>query len=91
MDQRIEEIPPFDETIRIFLSRASSSSPTPGGGSVAALVAALGASMASMVANISKGPKVSEVVTLAMQDVVEEMRAFIIEFEHLLAQDIKSF
>ncbi|MFD2695249.1 cyclodeaminase/cyclohydrolase family protein [Sporolactobacillus shoreicorticis] len=47
----------FDQTIRRFIEAAGSSSPTPGGGSVAAICAALGASMGSVVACLSNGPK----------------------------------
>lgn len=43
----------FNQPINEFLKEASSSSPTPGGGSIAALSSALGISMASMVANLS--------------------------------------
>jgi|GEM_PF-6284770 len=47
----------WNQPIGQFLEQASSSSPTPGGGSVAALVAALAASMTAMVGNLSTGEK----------------------------------
>lgn len=48
-------------TLGDFLARAASNAPTPGGGAVAALAGALGASMASMAANFTLGkPKYAE-------------------------------
>jgi len=46
-----------DETLSGYLDRAASAEPIPGGGSVAALVGALGASMASMACNFTVGRK----------------------------------
>ena len=62
----------FDQPIRSFLTAAASDSPTPGGGSVAALVAALGASMTSMVASLTQGAKFAE-VEAEMQTLAREM------------------
>jgi len=44
-------------TIRDYVDRASSDAPTPGGGSVSALVGALGVSMGCMAANFTVGRK----------------------------------
>ena len=44
-------------TVRTYLEAASAGSPTPGGGSVAALAGALGMSMACMAANFTVGKK----------------------------------
>ena len=43
------------EPMQAYLDRLASNSPTPGGGSVAALVGALGAALGSMVANFTVG------------------------------------
>ncbi|MGB8955801.1 MAG: cyclodeaminase/cyclohydrolase family protein [Tumebacillaceae bacterium] len=80
----------FDQTIRHFVSKAASNSPTPGGGSVAALVASLGASMTSMVGNLTQGAKFSEVED-KMKEVAGEMAAAIKEMEELLEADMVSF
>jgi len=80
----------FDQTIRSFLTSAASSSPTPGGGSVAALVAALGASMTSMVANLTQGAKFAE-LEADMKTVAENMANFMQEAEALLEDDMQSF
>lgn len=49
-------------SVEDFIKEAASDAPTPGGGGIAALVGALGASMASMAANFTVGrPKFAEV------------------------------
>jgi len=45
----------MQEPMQAYLDRLASNSPTPGGGSVAALVGALGAALGSMVANFTVG------------------------------------
>ena len=80
----------FDTPIRQFLHDAGSDSPTPGGGSIAALCAALGASMGSMVANLTRGAKF-EAVKDEMEDLVQTMISAIGHFESLLEQDMESF
>ncbi len=47
----------LETPVSLFLERAASKSPSPGGGSVAALAGAMGASMASMAANFTIGKK----------------------------------
>jgi glutamate formiminotransferase/formiminotetrahydrofolate cyclodeaminase len=42
-----------DRTVELFIEETASESPAPGGGSVSALVGALGAALATMVANLS--------------------------------------
>lgn len=80
----------FDQTMRAFLTASASSSPTPGGGSVAALAGALGAAMTSMVANLTQGEKFAA-VEQEMRETVERMRTTIAEAEELLEADIASF
>ncbi|MCL1631729.1 cyclodeaminase/cyclohydrolase family protein [Sporolactobacillus sp. CPB3-1] len=78
----------FDQTIREFLNASSSSDPTPGGGSVAALCASLGTSMGSMVAQLSMGPKFDN---KRMNYITNQMQAAIQTFEILAQQDMDSF
>lgn len=80
----------FQSSIQAFLDAAASNSPTPGGGSVAALVAALGASMTSMVASLTTGKRFAEDETM-MNDLANEMRAAISGFERLMEEDMASF
>jgi formiminotetrahydrofolate cyclodeaminase len=55
-----------DTTLEDFLSALASRAPTPGGGSAAALIGAMGAGLISMVCNVTLGKK-------GMEDVAEEM------------------
>ncbi|WP_159886988.1 cyclodeaminase/cyclohydrolase family protein [Paenibacillus puerhi] len=80
----------WDDSIRSFLQQAGSSNPTPGGGSVAALVAALGASMTSMVSNLSQGEKFAHIHS-QIAEVIEKMSGLTAECEELLHADITSF
>ncbi len=80
----------FEQSIRSFMTEASSASPTPGGGSVAALAASLGASMGAMVASLSQGVKYKEVEP-DMVDVEKRMREAIRQSEALLEADMRSF
>ena len=60
----------IDEPMRKYIDGASSNSPTPGGGSVSALVGALGTTMASMAANFTAGKK-------KFRDVEEEVKSLL--------------
>ena len=60
-------MPYAEEPIRKYLDDAAAKLPAPGGGSIAAAIGALGASMASMVANFTIGKK-------KYADVEDEMR-----------------
>jgi methylenetetrahydrofolate dehydrogenase (NADP+)/methenyltetrahydrofolate cyclohydrolase len=80
----------FDQTIHQFLVEASSKSPTPGGGSIAALAAGLGTSMGSMVANLTSGPRFAEYEE-KMIAIVENMKLSVHDFENILEQDIEAF
>ncbi|OPA76862.1 methenyltetrahydrofolate cyclohydrolase [Paenibacillus selenitireducens] len=80
----------WDHSIRSFVEEASSAEPTPGGGSVAALIGALAASMTSMVGNLSQGEKYIAYQD-EMNEVLAKMERLIGNCEELLASDITSF
>jgi|GEM_PF-165095 5,10-methylene-tetrahydrofolate dehydrogenase/Methenyl tetrahydrofolate cyclohydrolase len=80
----------WDNSIREFLQEAGSSNPTPGGGSVAALIAALGASMTSMVGNLSTGEKFAS-IQQQISGVIRTMSDLTELCEELLHADIRSF
>ena len=61
-----------DLTIKEFLEKTSSGSPVPGGGSVAALSAALAASLTEMVAELTIGKEGYETVEDEMKAVAQE-------------------
>lgn len=81
----------FDQSFRKILAVSASDAPTPGGGSVSAMVGALGVAMAAMVGSLTYGkPKYAEV-----QDEIKEItgRAYFIiaRLEKLVAADIAAF
>ncbi|MWC27666.1 cyclodeaminase/cyclohydrolase family protein [Paenibacillus sp. MMS18-CY102] len=80
----------WDSSIRVFLQQAGSPAPTPGGGSVAALIAALGASMATMVGNLSQGGKYAPIQPQIVE-VIEMMASLTTECEELHHADITCF
>ncbi|MHC4182321.1 MAG: cyclodeaminase/cyclohydrolase family protein [Planctomycetota bacterium] len=71
-------------TIKEFLEKTASGSPVPGGGSVAALSAALAASLTEMVANLTIGKKGYEAVADEMKAVAQDA----LRFKHKLVQAI---
>lgn len=78
-------------TLEGFLNDLASKAPTPGGGSAAALIGAMGAGLISMVCNVTLGKK-------GMDEVAEEMRAVCAQSEALrlrltamIAEDIAAF
>lgn len=89
-DQEAGRKPAWDSTIKEFLEEAGAAKPTPGGGSVAALVGALGAAMASMAANFTKGAKYADVAD-EVESVLARLREMSMMCEDLLEADIVSF
>jgi formiminotetrahydrofolate cyclodeaminase len=67
------------KTLNAFLDDVASSSPAPGGGSVAALSGALGAALTSMVCTLTIGKK-------KYADVEDEMKKVLAQSEHLREQ-----
>jgi glutamate formiminotransferase/formiminotetrahydrofolate cyclodeaminase len=77
-------LPPHDAhglagmTVRDFVDEVSRATPTPGGGSVAALAGSLGAALASMVANIThprlKDDSVKEGIVLGIAEKAQDLK-----------------
>jgi len=80
----------FDSTLRSFVTAASSGSPTPGGGSVASVAAALGAALNAMVGRLSQGSRYADHAE-QMQVAVVRMEEAIQELEVILSADIQAF
>jgi formiminotetrahydrofolate cyclodeaminase len=71
------------QNIKMFLDELASSSPAPGGGSVAALSGALGAALSSMVCNLTRGKQGYETVQDEITDALqksEELRQDLTDF-----------
>jgi formiminotetrahydrofolate cyclodeaminase len=82
---------PAKKTLAAFLDELASSSPAPGGGSVAALAGALGTALTSMVCNLTIGKKKYAAVEEEMKKILvqaEEMRAL---FTALIDKDTDAF
>jgi len=79
------------KTLAAFLDELASSSPAPGGGSVAALAGAVGAALTSMVCNLTIGKKKYAAVDEEMKKILvqaEEMREL---FTALIDKDTEAF
>jgi formiminotetrahydrofolate cyclodeaminase len=78
-------------TVARFLDELADSAPTPGGGSAAALVGAMGAALVSMVCNVTMGKKGQEAVESemkAVRDLSEQLRE---QLTGMVASDIAAF
>jgi len=81
----------FDYSFRKILAVSASDAPTPGGGSVSAMVGALGVAMAAMVGNLTVGkPKYVEVEAEA-KELTGRTYYIMARLEHLMAADITAF
>jgi len=78
-------------TLNDFLSELASDSPTPGGGSVAALAGALAAALTSMVANLTIGKKKYADVQDDVQAVLKKTEGLRLELSELMQEDAAAF
>lgn len=78
-------------SISDFTNELASDSPAPGGGSVAALVGALSAGLASMVANLTHGRKAYLAHNDKMEDVTVKAQALKAHLLRLIDQDTEAF
>ena len=80
-----------ERSIHAYLAALAANSPTPGGGSAAALVGALAAGLAAMVANFTQGRKkyaaIAPEVAERLADLGESMRVL----EELVQKDIDAY
>ncbi len=80
-----------DLKLRQFANELSMDSPTPGGGSAAALVAALAAALTSMVANLTVGKKGYEEVAEEMKKVARKAQELKDELLVAVDEDTRAF
>ncbi len=78
-------------TIERFADEVSSSSPAPGGGSVAALAGSLGAALAAMVANLTVGKKGYEAAWKSSSSLAERAQALKAALLLAVDDDTKAF
>lgn len=77
--------------VKDFLKRVSEKSPTPGGGAVGAVVAALGSSLGAMVANLTIGKKGYEEMEGQMESALEVFESETSYLCDLVNKDIQAF
>ncbi len=93
IEYRVEEpgVALFNLSLRQFANEVSMESPTPGGGSVAALCGALSSSLNSMVANLTFGKRNYESSWEEMKQVAVKAQSYKDRFLHLVDEDTKAF
>jgi methenyltetrahydrofolate cyclohydrolase len=74
-----------------FLNDLASGAPTPGGGSAAAIIGAMGAALLSMVCNVTIGKKGHEAVESEMKAVRDESERLRARLTAMVAEDIAAF
>jgi formiminotetrahydrofolate cyclodeaminase len=82
---------PNKTTLKSFLDELASSSPAPGGGSVAALAGAVGAALTSMVCNLTIGKKKYADVEGEMKKIVKQSEELREQFTALIEKDAEAF
>jgi formiminotetrahydrofolate cyclodeaminase len=80
-----------DTAIEPFLDQLASSAATPGGGSAAAIIGAMGAALVSMVCNLTIGKKKYAEVEGEMQDVLAKTEALRTRLTGMIQDDVKAF
>ncbi len=81
----------FDKSLREVIELSSSKSPTPGGGSISAISAALGLSMAAMVCNLTLGKEKYSDVEPEVKIILKTVEGLIKRLMELTGDDIKVF
>jgi formiminotetrahydrofolate cyclodeaminase len=77
--------------LEAFLDELASGAPTPGGGSAAAIMGAMGAALISMVCNVTIGKKGHEAVEADMKSVRDDSEKLRIRLTAMVAEDIAAF
>jgi glutamate formiminotransferase/formiminotetrahydrofolate cyclodeaminase len=79
------------ESMADFLDKLASKSPTPGGGSVAALTGALGAALVSMVSRLTQGSKKYADVSEPIKEILTSAESIRSELVSLIDRDAEAF
>jgi formiminotetrahydrofolate cyclodeaminase len=80
-----------DTEVEPFLAALASQSATPGGGSAAAIIGAMGAALVSMVCNLTIGKKKYADVEAEMKEVLGKAEALRIRLTGMIEDDVKAF
>ena len=79
------------DTVDDFLEQLASAAPTPGGGSAAAIMGAMGAALVSMVCNVTIGKKGQEQAAAEMLAVLAESETLRARLTAMVDEDIAAF
>lgn len=91
LERKVREIVAGGEAVDAFLSRIAGPTPTPGGGSVAAHAAALGAALAQMVAGLTIGKKKYVAVEAEMKELSLRASALRRQLSDLVQRDADAY
>ena len=80
-----------EQQLQTFLDQLASKASTPGGGSAAAIMGAMGAALISMVANLTVGKKKYEDVDTEMQGFLEQSEALRTRLTGMIQADVDVF
>jgi formiminotetrahydrofolate cyclodeaminase len=80
-----------DSSVEQFLEDLAGKSSTPGGGSAAAVIGAMGAALVSMVANFTVGKKGYEAVNQDMNSVLKRSETYRKQFVEMIQADVDVF
>ena len=84
-----------EKSLKDYIAEVASGAPTPGGGSVAALAASLGAALTSMVGNLTIGRKayneLEDEIKKEMDDSFEKIQKSIQVLNGIVDEDTKAF
>ena len=80
-----------DQPVQLFLDQLASKAPTPGGGSAAAIMGAMGAALVSMVCNLTLGKKNYALVEGDIQTVLEKSESLRVQLTDMVRADMEAF
>ncbi|MCL6635584.1 MAG: cyclodeaminase/cyclohydrolase family protein [Peptococcaceae bacterium] len=81
----------FDKSLREIIAVAASNEPTPGGGSVSAMVACFGVAMTAMVCNLTLGKEKFKDVEPQVREIVDTAYGLLKKLEDLVDADMADF
>lgn len=91
LENKVRQAIQGGESLTGFVSSVASPSPTPGGGSVAAHVGALGAALAQMVAGLTVGKKKYAAVDAEMRELALEASGLVTTLSTLVQRDADAY
>ncbi|MHB1042168.1 MAG: cyclodeaminase/cyclohydrolase family protein [Eubacteriales bacterium] len=81
----------FNKSLRDVIAVAASNEPTPGGGSVSAMVACFGVAMTAMVCNLTVGKEKFRDVEPQVQEILDTAKGLLKKLEELVDADMVDF